>query len=870
MKRNSIKSIISGTLITVIISSQTFFALSAVVYAAPISPTPPSSTFNSNFKLDTSTPTSTYKPGTIKYTPGQSNSTGLQKSFENFSAAGATQDKINLTNATDPALTKTVPGCTGLTNKVLKSMAGTMTTDVQTLMDQYDDLKESWGIVKDLFGGGDVETTDEVTNKNTKKIASDSKVTKFREECLNGVAYALSKKQLANITQQTLNWISHGYDGDPLFVRDASSFFKSIADKELKNTISTYSNGQSARDYPYGRNFAKDLINTNKSQNNFEDSTKESLTNYLSDGATIQSYSKDFSQGGWNAWLSLTQQPQNNPLGFTMIASQQLANKTSEKIQNQKDENNQNNGFLSQKKCVEYSEPVNTGYTTIVPVCLKYETVTPGSVIASQLFTVLGSPIRQLELADGVNESLDKVFSKLLKQLGVQGLGSLGSFSSKQEYTTGDGTGFNKVYDAFGVDISGTEYAIGGNLLTVNKGSGWSAGDTPFDLTKDLGDTKAIVDGKLVVTKKGVISIQKDHSAAVKKSITSLPYIVPALGELDYCIPGPNPRWAPSTALAIDAFTSYLEAIYMDNNGMLVKPDPALFEKQFNGTRPWDNLNGTTISKFHASFGEGISNFEYKVDKFTKAVPIIGPILGTASRIITGIIKSIGCIFGGCDGPTKEQQRQEALEKAQAKFEEDRAYQIAKLQAEFNQGNPDGISYSSMIKNRYGANSPMLTESLPSGEPNPAYLPMAQAGLSLTQNIKIYELNVAVAEQDYQDLLALNNANIYKLNIIKKKVDVIIAAAQKRRAAERKALGLPAIPQICLNTETISYTDDSAIKYNLKPDPATIFPAESIIFPGSDPITYPKEPNAQQTLPDNEVIPPGVNDYLHALFDAQE
>jgi hypothetical protein len=218
-----------------------------------------------------------------------------------------------------------------------------------------------------------------------------------------------------------------------------------------------------------------------------------------------------------------------------------------------------------------------------------------------------------------------------------------------------------------------------------------------------------------------------------------------------------------------------------------------------------------------------------------------------------------------------EEKRQAAVAAAQEKFEIDRQFQIDRINAEFSRGNPDGISYSSLIKAKFGPNSPMLTESLPSGEPNPDYLPMAQAGLSLTQNIKIYELNVAVAEQDYQDLISSSNASVYKLNVIKKKVDVIIAAAQKRRTARRKAEGLPPIPQVCLNTETISYLDGDTIKYAIKQEPTDIFPAESVIFTNDAPINYPINNNPTQPSTDNSTISPaGAQEYLHALFQLPE
>ncbi|MEI6660299.1 MAG: hypothetical protein WCK91_02655, partial [bacterium] len=149
----------------------------------------------------------------------------------------------------------------------------------------------------------------------------------FREECLNGIAVALAKNQLEKMTRATLNWVGSGFNGDPLFVRNANSFMNNITNDILKKETDYFARPENAASYPYGKDFARGAINSSRSATNFDAATKQNLTDYLTPGSTPQSFAGDFSQGGGGGWLALTQNPQNNPLGFTQLESQNIADK---------------------------------------------------------------------------------------------------------------------------------------------------------------------------------------------------------------------------------------------------------------------------------------------------------------------------------------------------------------------------------------------------------------------------------------------------------------------------------------------------------------------------------------------------------------
>lgn len=115
-------------------------------------------------------------------------------------------------------------------------------------------------------------------------------------------------------------------------------------------------------------------------------------------------------------------------------------------------------GIFDQKKCVEYEkikfsattcnggvpiEQIPPGGTCVpdkvktppAPKCLKYETVTPGSVIKGKIDTYINSPERQIELADTLNGALNSLFSALINKFESQGLSGLGSKVKQLDYS---------------------------------------------------------------------------------------------------------------------------------------------------------------------------------------------------------------------------------------------------------------------------------------------------------------------------------------------------------------------------------------------------------------------------------------------------
>jgi hypothetical protein len=598
------------------------------------------------------------------------------------------------------------------------------------------------------------EEVQQIKDSEQAKIDAAAKIEKAErtKTCINGIAIRLARNQLTSMTKYTMNWINSGFHGDPFFVRNIDSFMDDITKNIVKKEVYLFGDPANASRYPFGRDFARGQINSYNVKNNFNKAMQSDLTQYLSPGATTDSFATDFSQGGWDAWLGLTMHPQNNPLGFNMMESQHLADAQNSAVAKQDAELAQNNGYLSDKRCVLWQDvdatdrPIynedGTEATstkgTPTDICLKWQTVTPGSTIKGKVDTQINTPERQLELVRTIDDALNSLFASLLGLFESHGLSSLGTHESGPLSLPSD-WGVSNYVDANGNITTGT----GGGVVT-------SGADAFFDLNKDLGNTyttavsdgswnastntpvlssstglrnhyytvsvggstkitptshqwkvgeEAFFDGNswrvgvppYVIDKKGVLQMQYDYLKASKQSIVILPQVLTSVGKLDYCIPGPNPDWQDNSASVRDDFIA----------------------------------NQTTADDI-SYWTDAADNLFNEYDRKTKAL--------------------------------------------------------------------------------YGDASPMQTSG------NASYLAMAHAGLNITKDMKTYDDNITTAKADYNDSVDTTNANIAKLSDIKDRMNVIIAAAQRRRADARAQAGLPAMKSTCLQMEKVTYLDGDVIK----------------------------------------------------------
>ncbi|MEK7106384.1 MAG: hypothetical protein AAB895_03425, partial [Patescibacteria group bacterium] len=422
--------------------------------------------------------------------------------YDNPNNSGDNPYRLSLKGVITSGLLTNLVGCTGIVDKVAKvtvefaqKLLGNKTEKAK--VNSETKSKESSAVAS--VDSTAVEEDLEHSQEEESRDSSES----FTENCLKGIAITLAKNQLTAMKKSTMNWVTTGFNGDPLYVRNVDSYMNSLTTRILKEETEFFGKVDNAKYYPYGRDYARGQVTSYKATQDTYASLKQDLTAYLEAGSTPESFANNFSECGWNGWLALTQHSQNNPLGFTLKANENLQNKQSNAVANAQAELARSGGIFDQKKCIEY-EKVKFSATTCnggvpieqippdktcvpdkpktvsAPKCLKYETVTPGSVIKGKIDTYINSPERQIELADTLNDALNALFSSLINKFESQGLSGLGSKVNNWTTPASGGFGSNSLVDSLGNTLSSTGVFDATNSKTkVNES---------FDLTKDLGN----------------------------------------------------------------------------------------------------------------------------------------------------------------------------------------------------------------------------------------------------------------------------------------------------------------------------------------------------------------------------------------------
>ncbi len=362
------------------------------------------------------------------------------------------------------------------------------------------------------LGGGAVQTSD---SKATAQLTAMNKTS----QCLNGIAYAVAKNTLAQITNKTLNWVNTGFNGNPLYVQNVGSYLNSIKNQQ----IASYLNTVQGTDPIFG--------NALRSAMTYQITGRsDGLLNTPLNTPQSQAYNSfisDFTNGGWDALLN----PAYNPVGAFFNASDKLGNNITQSQQNASNEIQRNSGFLDLKKCTQTTTPAATSNTTTaisaglnnnntINGLQNCSTVTPGSVIASQVNTITTSPNRQLEQANQINEVLGSFFDSLVNNLLSKGL-------------RGSSSGSTPIA---GLGSSG-DNSVSGNLSSSDASAlGYASDSTGGINTGDFDISRPQQLYAIIQTQYNFLNASKDAQIAEQR-------IIPAIGALDYCIPGPNPDW---------------------------------------------------------------------------------------------------------------------------------------------------------------------------------------------------------------------------------------------------------------------------------------------------------------------------------------
>ena len=392
-------------------------------------------------------------------------------------------------------------------------------------------------------------------DKNTKTTAEGIAAMETNQNCWNAIGKIVAKKLLQEVTLSTVKWIQSGYNGKPFFVQDPINFFNDIAKHEILTFGAEISDPVK---YPYGKAFLQNMaLNYNQ---RFQDNAAYSLDEMIAKTTpqySASSFKDDFSQGGWNAWDAMTQVPANNPLGFQMIASeelsQRLAGTSQSNAQNMRDALQQSNGFLGDQKCVDpktgrlngitkeednfaiklgefykndstsivggQDEALIAKYGTSPRHCLQWQYVTPGKTIADWATKTLGNSDKSLidvnTFNDAIAAILDAAVAQFSGQLTQKGLAYMSTNENDYHYNSGSFS------TKTGVTSDFTESQI--------NDSTWLTQNSSFNIRTDV--NQALID------------TQRTYLQKIKDENTYLSDLIKNIWQLDYCIPGPNPNW---------------------------------------------------------------------------------------------------------------------------------------------------------------------------------------------------------------------------------------------------------------------------------------------------------------------------------------
>ncbi len=224
----------------------------------------------------------------------------------------------------------------------------------------------------------------------------------------DSIAIAIAKVALEQILQATTNWVRNGFEGNPAYATDPEQFFTDIADNIAGDFIAGSDLGFLCSPFQTKIRLALQRYHTQRRQ------FQCTLTDVV---ANIDAFYNSFSEGGWDAWFVMTQNDFNNPYGAYLGVQVELDSRIAKVVGIQSQQLSWNSGFLSWSECIMKDNMTGK--------CLQRGPVqTPGKVIESQLEGVLGSGVRQLELADEFDELVSALFVQLLKQVvfGAKGL----------------------------------------------------------------------------------------------------------------------------------------------------------------------------------------------------------------------------------------------------------------------------------------------------------------------------------------------------------------------------------------------------------------------------------------------------------------
>lgn len=436
-----------------------------------------------------------------------------------------------------------------------------------------------------------------------------------RENCLKQITRQIINKILDKITLSTVNWINSGFAGDPLWLENPEQFFGNIARDEINNVTGWFTcNGSTnCESYPFGRLVMSQVLLGLQRQS--QQNLRFSLNQVLAHG-NYEQFRYNFNVGGWAGYTAFLE-PQNNPFGNQILINDDLARRiggtTVNTSRNFNAQLTQSGGFLSPRICavsgtggtedyIPEDSPLHLGnYYQVLPPgavlgdvtfaqlpsvvqdelddfqnlidqadaynalvirskCKQWKTTTPGQVVGSRLTQGLDTATNQLIAADDVAENIGLIFDALLNQLitaGLKGLSSDNQDSVLLAQVNGEQPG-----------------AV-------------STGQAPPPVPSTILGT-----GPAGIASIPILEVQNQFIENAEDAVDLLEEIIPKIYSLDYCVPGPNPRWATVAEANLQQVLNQVPA----SNGLPTDENETYYRNRIS------ELTGATINESLAMY----------------------------------------------------------------------------------------------------------------------------------------------------------------------------------------------------------------------------------------------------------------------------
>ena len=309
--------------------------------------------------------------------------------------------------------------------------------------------------------------------------------------CLPGLdrwVIDITKIIIRHMVSSTVKWINSGFNGNPAYVTNPGQYFTDIADgiagEYIRNDPEL-----GLLCSPFQANIRASLAQQYYEPQKFQCTLSNVVGN-------IEDFYQDFSKGGWDAWFTMTQNPTNNPYGAYLEAKASLDSRIANALGQKKSQLDWGKGFMSWESCADGEQEWYLEGTE--KVCVKdgksrKPTIsTPGSVIEDQLSNVLGTGVRQLELADSFNEIIGALMAQLLQKTVFNSRGGLSKARIDPGSTTRAPIGSYTNIDIDGDEIPDGADTNGDGDIDICFFGGVNGGDYPPCVTSSGGGDGAM------------------------------------------------------------------------------------------------------------------------------------------------------------------------------------------------------------------------------------------------------------------------------------------------------------------------------------------------------------------------------------------